>query len=420
MNRFPERVGREAVVKSRVIVWPKERLFAGALFALRVFFLLTTFCLSAPQEAAYAEPAAPRGEVPLFVDFLQYRAAATAVLSGQNPYDPSIIAALEYKEFPNLSEPVLQWNPPFLFPFTLPFTGGSFETTSLLWLGLLSVLLAVSIQMTRGLLGYGPRTASQKIFFVLGIFLFFPIWECFRFGQVSPLLLAGFAGFLVLRFGNRRSTQRDFLAGLCLSLTLIKPHLLYLVYLSLVIESLRQKRYQELLGLFTGALCLGVLPLFWRASLWAEYFAALQTMPLYFRTPTLGSLLQSYAPGAHWLRFLPSVLTGVIAAPLLYSGAKDAGNKDKYLFIAALSLFTAPYGWVYDQVLLLPLVIGLLVAGKTQRILTTGYVSLGVLGFPWFGKTELHEYWWYSMGLLVLAALIFLQNRLISAQSKPA
>jgi hypothetical protein len=371
---------------------------------------LTSF-LSISRGAFAEEPPATKAvtkEVPLFVDFLQYRSAATALVTGQNPYDPAVIAALEYQEFPNLPEAVLQWNPPLLFPFTLPFAGVSFGLGSLLWASLLVALLAWSAQR---LLHYQcflnqerqlSRSWSQKVTFVLGLFLFFPLWECFRYGQVSPLLLAGFTGFLLLRLQGKESFSSRYAAGLCLSLTLIKPHLLYLLYLGLSFEALRKRRYGELLGFISGAFVLGGIPLFWRPSIWQDYFFALQSMPLYFQTPTLGSLLQSLDPTAQWIRFLPMFAVGAGSIPFLFVYSRKAISQEVYLFLAALSLFTSPYGWIYDLVLLLPLVVALLSSHFSHRKLVAAYLALSALGFPWYGTIEIQEYWWYSLGLVML------------------
>jgi len=371
------------------------------------FGLVAVCCLLALARplSVLADDTKPASENPLFIDFSQYWTAASALREGQNPYDPEIIAQREREVLPGLTEPILQWNPPVLFPLTIPFSFLPYEMASFLWAGSLLALTAWILQLLLARYGQGRISPKQGIIYLFGLLLFFPLWESIRFGQVSPVLLAGFWGFIACRESRNPTRGKEFLAGLCLSLTAIKPHLLYLIYLVVALEALRWRRFREPLGFLSGLLILGGIPLLWRASLWEDYLGALQAMPVYFQTPTLGSLLHGLDTASTWLRFLPTVVTGVIAAFLLARRQPSVVSEQELLLLSALSLLTSPYGWVFDQILLMPLVVFLLGNSGRQLLPALGCIVISALAFPWSGRVEMQHFWWYPLGLGVLCTV---------------
>ena len=299
-------------------------------------------------------------------DFIEYWGAGRLLLDGRNPYDPAALLAVERGEGWSESLPLLMWNPPFALALVLPLAALPFGLASRLWLGSLSILTVGS-----GLLLWRyslPRDHRYWVAVMLCV-SFYPTLSALRIGQISPWLLLGVVGFLAAE-----RQRRDGLAGACLSLLLVKPHLAYLFWLAALWWAWRNRRW-GLLGGFVAALaCAGALVTLFNPQVWCDYLVAFSQPPLYWMTPSIGTLLRlALRPERGWLQYLPSLL-GLLGLGLWLrrNGASWRWETVAPPLLLA-SVCTAAYGWSFDQIVLLPAVVGLL--GELRRVRRSLYLA---------------------------------------------
>ena len=321
------------------------------------------------------------------IDFVQYWAGAKLLLSGGDPYRVSAIAELERTLWPEI-DTILLWNPPLIALIITPLGLLDYGVARALWLVVESALYRSSAALAINFFSAAQKKYERLIYLIT----FYPALLSIHDGQVTPFILIGLTLFIIFEFGN---SYRPFVAGLALSLTLIKPHLLYLVYLFIAWRAVRTSQYKTALGVTFGGVILGAFPLIFNPNIYTLYFNALNEPPFYWQTPTLGSFLQG-AMGSHpqFYRFLPTALGALLALIwLVWSGARFDGTR-VLLTLIPLSLVSSPYGWVFDQILLLP--VGIFLLGALRSALARGILiggnivmaslpgSLGQQFFVWY------------------------------------
>ena len=276
-----------------------------------------------------------------------------------NPYSlPEMFRAERALGWP---EPIpgMILSPPWIFPFIAPL--GPLESYPVAWLLWVAVLSGVLMLSTRLLLsvydsgGAVLRSESSISRCLLG-FTYYPALVCLKFAQIGPLVLLGIAGFLW--FDNRK---QPVWAGVSLALAAIKPHLLYLVWIAVLLRSVRRREWKLLasatatLGLLTG------IALLVDHRVMLEYWQ-LSNTPLVRLFPSgLGALLRRL-PGARdmfWLQFAPAVV-GVAFLTVHWRRFRDAWHwAEQMPLLLTLSVLTTPYGWTFDQVLLVVPIVAL-------------------------------------------------------------
>ena len=156
-------------------------------------------------------------------DFAAYWASAQLLLAGQNPYSPAALWNIQKNLGLQEDAPLVMWNPPWTFAVTAPFALLDFATGQFLWLVLHVFLLFVSARLLWSI--YGESADRYRLAWLLTV-TFVPSVFVLVIGQIAPLVLVGFAGFL---YFERRG--KNFTAGALLALTLVKPHFVYLFWL---------------------------------------------------------------------------------------------------------------------------------------------------------------------------------------------
>jgi hypothetical protein len=171
-------------------------------------------------------------------------------------------------------------------------------------------------------------------------------------------------------------------------------------------------------------LALSLSPYIYNAQIYHWYFEALEKPPVYFQTPTLGSFAQEFFAKGFFsthqlnLRSLPSAIMAV-AFMLWFFISKDIFKRDLFslsLIFIPFGLFFAPYGWIYDQIiLLLPLFV--IVASSFKEHFTSSgsryflrflpvIISAMITLTP---KTWGQQYYWW-VTLLVLVASLYVYS----------
>ena len=379
-------------------------------FLLVLIFLVGLFWI-------FRGPIPLPGQSPIATgDFTAYWSAAYLLAHGQNFSDSALLLETErtLAGF-DLEFTVKTWNPPWLLPLLIPYTGFAFSRAVWLWLLTNIVLIFTGAVITW--LACARDTAVKKQAWLAPIiaFLFAPTLTALYMGQVNTLV---FFGLALTLWGLVK--ERQVLAGLGLSLTMVKPHLVYLTVSVLLLRALYYRQWRFLAGFGGSLLVLTGITFLLRPTFVREYLtSAAGGGLLQWATPTLGGFLGS-ALGWHW-----AILMGVLVLPLVIIGwwwQRDRIPVIELLQMTLLiSVITAPFGWGYDAiVLLIPMIqIFVWVFEKAfSRIMSVGFVvallAIDVLIF--YHRTVMVsevEVFWVPIAIAVLyfAARFFKQRR---------
>jgi hypothetical protein len=334
-------------------------------------------------------------------DYVEYWAAGRLNLTHGNPYAADQLLPLE-RGAGRTTEVLMMWNPPWTLALAMPLSLLSYPISRLLWLGLSIVAILISANWTWTLFGGAPP--RRWLAWALA-FAFFPTIIVLRMGQIGPVLLLGVAGFL--HFEHKK---RYWLAGAFVALLAVKPHLLYLVFLAILVWSVRRRQRWAILG---GAAVLVFVAtaaaMLVNPQVTNQYLDATGAdSPLVWMNPTLGSLLRLLlGPEKTWLQFAPMVV-GVVW--LVLYGMKHRRRwlwADRISLLLLVSVLTAPFGWPFDQVVLIPVV--LYVACRvldahdrqTAWMVATPYLIINVVAFALHGRVS--DFWqsWFAPAMLV-------------------
>ena len=343
-------------------------------------------------------------------DFLQYWTAAKIVLLGANPYDPQLMHSAQSGLACDRSFtiPVLFWNPPLALGLVMPLAFMSFEVASAVWMFISVVLLVMSMELLFRTLSIPANKRSLLMVLLVSVpGVYLTLW----WGQISLWLLFGFALFIHLSIGRKIGIDGSFLAGLSLSLTLIKPHLLFLPYLFLLITSVRTRRFRTIVGLIVGGLALGMLSLIFKPDIWSVYWQTLQSAPpFYWKTASFGSYFQELFDGelpVSVARFVPIVIATILSLPVMLKAFRKGRELQVLLLLTCLSLLFSPYGWAFDQVLLIPVIVFMFAQRSFTGWPVIFLLMLNLLGLiaTNFVTQEFFVFYSFSITLLYLLVL---------------
>lgn len=283
---------------------------------------------------------------PIYNDFVEYWAAARLFLSGGNPYSPTAMLVTEATTRVQRKRALLMWNPPWTLLFILPFGAMSYANASATWLLVnLGMVFACADSLWRE---YGGDPRCRWLGWLLAA-TFFPLLTALGLGQIGPLILLGLTLFL------RHHSSHPFLAGAATLLIAVKPQLLYLFWVVLCLESVKRRRWNLLAGAGAALLVASLLPLLQTPNLWSDYLQlAASGEVLRNPSPNFGTLLRSMLGNYPWLQFVPP-LFGLAWVALFWRVRRDSWEWTAHLpLVLLVSLVTTAYGWLFDQIVLLP------------------------------------------------------------------
>jgi len=275
-------------------------------------------------------------------DFRPYWSASYLLRQGQDFSDPVLMDEIERSQTGwNKSFTMMAWFAPTGMVILLPFTLLPFEKAAFLWL-LLNILV---LSITAFLLW---EKGIQKIWIpLLAVFTFPMTLLSLYVGQINTLVLFGLAIYLSLE-----KNSHQYIRGIGLALTTIKPHLVILTLPLIIIDSVYRKQWKTLIGFF-GALLFSAIVLFafyptWISSFWSLISSGMSTLR---ETPTISGLIV-YISGQSWGKWL--WIPAVVIFLTIWWFYKENLNRKRLIYISIpLSLLLSPIGWGYDQLLLL-------------------------------------------------------------------
>ena len=313
-------------------------------------------------------------------DYVEYWAAGRLNLSGGNPYAADQLLPLE-RAAGRKTEVLLMWNPPWTLALAMPLALFSYPISRLIWFILSIAMILMATNWAWTLLG----GSNQKRWLASVIaFTFFPTILVLRIGQIGPVLLLGIVGFL--HFEHKK---RYWLAGAFAALLAIKPHLLSLVCIYILAWSIGRRRW----GIFGGGgivmLSATLAAMMFNSHVITQYLSAtMADSPLVWMTPTFGSLLRRlFGFERKWLVFIPMV------AGIFWLGLYGLRHRADWLWVDRIpllllvSVVTAPFGWSFDQVVLIPVLLQVMIqlfAASRRRIVYGAiipYLAINIAAF---------------------------------------
>lgn len=291
-------------------------------------------------------------------DYIQYWAEGRQVVLHANPYDAAAILRLEQSAGPGRTEAELSGSPPPVLLLAAPMGLFTARTGLVLWFAVLFAALSASL----GLL-WKVHGRPHTLMYLFG-FLFAPALACLQCGQISILFLFSLVVFLYF------VESRPLLAGAVLIPLILKPQLFLPFAVVLVLWVFARRAF----GVLTGfALALGV-------SLVATYFLDPHAWPQYLQmmheqkmivdlVPTLSDVLQRFlSPHQVWLRFLPDLIACIWAVWYFRTRRERWAWTEQGMLALLVSCLCAPYGFFFDECVLLPAVFfAVLRAQETRR-----------------------------------------------------
>jgi hypothetical protein len=334
--------------QARLIMKPLMSRFVRVLFALG--------CLTL---AAFAYSYA---SIPENKDFISYWATAHILARHQNPYDAKNVYALQQTGDP--AHPLIMRNPPPDLLLVVPLEHLSPRNGLMLWTILLfscvmGYFKLMKVPANSRLLAYG----------------FAPFLACMYTGQSSPFLLLGLAIFLSCY------EDRPFLAGSGLFLLTIKPHLFIAFWPVLLLECLYRRRGKVLTG-FAITLCVAsaVATLLWPHS-WVQYFAMAHSANLqneFLQTPAC-ALRKLFFLNHAWVQLLPAVIAAVWGATRYIRRRQSWDWKVDGALLMLVSVLASPYGWLTDEIVLLPALLFAAENPKKRKYAVPVFLALNLI-----------------------------------------
>jgi hypothetical protein len=350
-------------------------------------------------------------------DFVVYWSAARLLVTGRNPYDPEAMEATMHAAQPERAwGRGFAWNLPWLLLLLAPLGALPFYFAVRVWFLVNLVLIALTLYWLWRLFAGNPQ--KFPLVLVAGFF-FGATLANLNMGQIVVLILLPVT--LAVYF---LKTGRDGWAGVMLFFATIKPHLVYFFGFLMLIWVFRRGRWRVLMG---GAVALGValvLSLLVMPNWVASYRALLgQGAVFTYSTTTIDGVARMLL-GIEGLRFVGALLIP-LAVPFLQL-IKRQGWPMAMSLALLISLPLAPYGFGFDQLLLLPAILLLLkwvFAGRLSRYRSYGVVAglLGVYGGLFWQLTlpglPYHALTWVPFALMALYALAWRDSPLAVRRS---
>jgi len=230
-------------------------------------------------------------------------------------------------------------NPPWALFIVAPLGFCNPLIGLVLWI----IIAAGCVLASLALLGVPPRHRTIA-------FLFTPVLATFSMQQSSPFLLLGFSLFLYFY------RSRPFLAGASLLLMAIKPHLFLVFWTVLLADCLYRRSFMILAGLASSLACSSALATLAVPHVWKDYLVLLRGSSLdqnYYPTlPTMFRLLIDVRLA--WLALIPSLLAIVWGLAYYWSRRSVWNWSRNGMPVMLVTVLTSPYGWISDQIVLLP------------------------------------------------------------------
>lgn len=361
---------------------------------------------------AYAFSRPPR-------DFLEYWTAAKLLLPHKNPY--SLPDAFWVQKSLGWDEPVplMFASPPWALSYLAPLgLIRSYAIGWLFWVTMLTVSTAVSSRFLMHLY-FGetqiPEVSDSGFHRNLFAFTFYPSLLALKFAQTAPLLLLGLTGFLFFH-----CKQRLFRAGVFLSLTLIKPHLLYLIWIAVVLWCWRRRVWTPAISASLVTALLTTFALLIDPHAFRQYWEFVRGPYLALNPSAIVAVLRNALKrqATFAWQFAP-LSVGLIWFAYYWRKHRRQWNwTERMPALVTVCMLTTPYGWLFDQTLLVVPIIAFAgaLARKEKRLPRNAVLLFTALNVVLIFGAMASSPWTYLPAPILFAVLLWRRSRMLRAE----
>lgn len=291
-------------------------------------------------------------------DFIAFWAAYQVFRAGEDPYTGEEVLKIQNSIIKDWQTPQVFLNPPWALVVLSPFLAYDFPVARWMWVAWNIFFLVGSAYVLARFMDNQHQISHRYIFLIAVCFLpgLMTIWV----GQLS--LYIAFCTFLAFFCFKH---QRDFLGGILLIPLTLKPHTLFLVFLTSGLWVLQQRRWKIVFAFTFGFLLVLSLTLLRSPDIFT-WWIQMDFSPLIFQTPTLVSLLRKLIQSITdtvpiWPAYVFPLVGIMIACIKLARQRFQIEWESDLPLLATLSLIFAPYVWFHDFTLLLCVHLGVLI-----------------------------------------------------------
>jgi hypothetical protein len=239
--------------------------------------------------------------------------------------------------------------------------------------------------------------------------------------------------FALALFFWAQATNRNSLAGLALFLLTIKIHLTYLIFVYAFYLIVLRARYNLGISFFTWMLFfLGLLAIqstsavgFWIDSLINQPADDLAINLVSWKTATfvsfLRNLIQNFSGELpSWPMFMIPGVAAIIYLGLLLSSSV-LGAVLALPLVTIFSIITSPFGWIFDQSLLIIPFVALICSVWHRRSKNLALYLLGALQIITIAlKITIldshHQFFWYPLVTLLIWVVVKIRDKKLTAR----
>jgi hypothetical protein len=318
-------------------------------------------------------------------DFMEYWTSAHLLVAHQNPY--SLPDTFQMQQALGWREPIplIPLNPPWVLAVIAPLgLASSYELAWLVWVVLLTGIVAISSRLLMDLyfgeLRVREISDSAKVRCLMA-FTFYPTLLALKFAQTAPLLLLGLSGFLYFE-----SKRKSIAASVFLSLTLIKPQLVILIWLAVLLNSWQRRWLKTLLPTMSVIAILTTIALLLDHQVLKQYWEIASGPYAQIYPSGMTAMIRRAFGGrsTFWLQFVLPVI-GVIWFATYWRKHRSHWNwTDRMPMLVTVSMLTTAWGWLFDQTILAIPIIALAathakILGQIPRDLVIWYTALNII-----------------------------------------
>jgi hypothetical protein len=325
---------------------PWRALAAGGIVAIGFLFLAAVVTIAFSKTN-------PGGK-----DFIEYWAVEQGLVHCARPYDDATILGIERAAGFKLQRPEFWYSPPPALVLALPLGYLGAKMGLIAWTLFHFACLAASLWLLWRLHGR-PDTLL-----VLFGFVFAPVVICLEAGQISIFFLLAVVLFLSFH------ESRPFLAGVALLPCILKPHFFLPFAVVLLLWIVARRAYAVLAGFLVALLASFCLVVSFDRHIFSEYRQMMAKEGMLNEYVATLSVSLRFLVDRHavWLQFVPAALACVWAIWYFWTRRDRWRWMDQGLLVLLVSAMCAPYGWFFDESVLLPAVLtGVLRARATGR-----------------------------------------------------
>jgi len=308
-------------------------------------------------------------------DSIQYWAAGQLLIHRQNPYDVQKTVELEWNEGYTQTRPVLVRTPPWSLFLFLPLGLTNAFWGWLLWMAVSVAALIAAMRLSRKMFGQDEKL--RPVFLMVG-YLFAPVLACLEAAQIGFVLLIGIVLFL------EWEEKKPFLAGAALVLPFAKPHLLVFFWLAFFLWILWRRKFAVAAGFISAVVAATILALISDPAAFQHYREFLRSAAIEGEfIPTVSGVLRLMFFRLYFrAQFVPTLLGLLWSMWFCWKNMAKWSWRDHGLTLMVVSILTTPYGWLTDEVVLLPAMLfaAMCIFGGVGKLRVTTRMALAVFG----------------------------------------